>query len=141
MLIGDRMKKILISILLIVSIFALSGCGPKTYDQIDYQTLKKMVSNKEDFVLILGQTTCSACAAYKITINELVKNTGLDIKYIDIDVLDEKEHDYVMEHFYLDATPVTAFVKNGEEVREDRITGNQKYSKVEAKFKEKGYIK
>ena len=136
------MKKIIIAITIIVSMFIITGCGPKTYDEITYNNLEKMIKEKKDFILFIGSETCSACSSFKFTVNELVKNHKIDIKYINISKLTDDQKDKLIEHFPFDATPTTVLVKKGKETGDDnRIVGNQKYSKVEKILKEKGYIK
>lgn len=135
-------KKLVVILTIFLSAFILAGCGPTTYDEINYSTLDKMINNKEDFILFIGSETCSACASYKFTVNELVKNYKVDIKYIDISKLNSADYDKLLEHFPFDATPTTILVKKGKETGDDnRIVGNQKYSKVEKILKKKGYIK
>lgn len=101
-----------------------------------------MIEEKQDFILMIGSETCSACNSYKITLNKIIENYGIDIKYIDISKLDEEQTDYLLEHFPFDATPTTVFVNKGKEKNQDnRMIGNQKYSETEKILKEKGYIK
>ena len=136
------MKKIIVIVVAIFGVFALTGCGPTTYDEISYSELDKMVKEKRDFILFIGSETCSACSSFKFTVNELVKNYKVDIKYIDIAKLTSGDNDKLLEKFSFSATPTTILVKKGKETGEDnRIVGNQKYSKVEKILKEKGYIK
>ncbi len=136
------MKKIIMVLTILFLIFGLSGCKPKTYDEISYQELNQMLENKEDFILMLGAETCSACSAFKITLNKVIEDYGVDIKYLDNDKLSEEEHSKVLSKFYFSGTPTTVFVVKGKEKdTNDRIDGNQKYSKVVSILKEKGYIK
>ena len=79
-----------------------------------------MINKKQSFILFIGSETCSACAAFKFTVNELVKNYKIDIKYIDISKLTDKEHDKLLEYFSFDATPTTILVKNGKEKNKKR---------------------
>ena len=133
------MKKIIMPLFIVMMVFVLTGCKPTTYEEVSYNKIDKMIENKEDFILFIGSETCSACSAYKITVNELVKNYGIDIKYIDISKLTEGDSEKLIENFPFNSTPTTVFVKKGKEA--DRFVGNEKYSKVESKLKEKGYIK
>lgn len=136
------MKKVIVLLISIFCIFSLTGCGPTTYDEISYSTLDKMVKEKKDFILFIGSEECSACSSFKVTVNELVKNYKVDIKYIDVSKLTTEENDKLLEMFPFNATPTTVLVKKGKETGEDnRIVGNQKYSKVEKILREKGYIK
>ncbi len=137
------MKKLLIAIAVLIGVLCLTGCGgPKTYDEIDYDKLSTMIEEKEDFVLFVGSETCSACSAYKVTVNKIVEKYGVDIKYIDVSKLTEKQNSELTSNFAFSATPTTIFVTKGEE--EDtfnRIEGNQKYSEVVERLTKKGYIK
>ena len=121
----------------------LSGCGgPKTYDEISYSDLNKMLKDKENFVLFIGSETCSACNAYKITINKIVEKYGVDIKYLDISKLDDTENSELHANFAFSGTPTTIFIEDGEEKDSfNRINGNVKYSKVVEKLQENKYIK
>lgn len=134
------MKKILITLIIILTTLTLVGCGgPKTYDEIIFSELNTMLDNKEDFVLFIGAESCSACKSYKITIDKLIKNHKINIKYIDNDKLSEEEYAKLMAHFYFTSTPTTILVKNGKE--QERITGSKKYSQVEKILKNEKYIK
>jgi len=137
------MKKILIVMAFIGSIFLLAGCGgPKTYEEISFGELKQKIENKEDFILFIGSETCSACSAYKITLNKIIENYGLDVKYIDLDKIGEEDYSYVRKLAYFTGTPATVFIKDGKEDKEkERITGNVKYSKAIKILTENGYIK
>ncbi len=136
------MKKIIIILATLCLVFGLSGCKPKTYDEISYQELNQMIDNKEDFILMLGAETCSACSAFKITLNKVIEDYGVDVKYLDNDKLSEEESSELLSKFYFSGTPTTVFVENGQEKdTNERIEGSQKYSKVVSILKEKGYIK
>lgn len=133
------MKKILIVLITITTLF-LTGCGgPKTYDEVSYQELNNMIKDKQDFILMIGAESCSACKSYKFVLNKIIEKYKIDIKYIDNDKLSDDEYADLQSNFYFTATPTTVFVENGKET--DRITGNQKYSKTLEKMKEKKYIK
>lgn len=133
------MKKILI-VLITITTLCLTGCGgPKTYDEVSYQELNNMIKDKQDFILMIGAESCSACKSYKFVLNKIIEKYKIDIKYIDNDKLSDDEYADLQSNFYFTATPTTVFVENGKET--DRITGNQKYSKTLEKMKEKKYIK
>ena len=133
------MKKIL---LLIVIIF-ISGCGVlKTYDEVSYKKLNNMLDKKESFILFIGSSTCSACSSYKITLNKVVKKYGVDIKYIDLSKLSDKEKSEITSVFPISGTPATIFIEKGvEKDTYNRIDGNVRYSKIIEKLKENGYVK
>lgn len=133
------MKKILILIVMVTA-FCLTGCGgPKTYDEVTFQELNDMIENKEDFILMIGAESCSACKSYKIALDKIIEKYKLDVKYIDNDKLSDDEYADLQSNFYFTATPTTVFVENGKET--DRMVGNKKYSQTVEMLKEKKYIK
>lgn len=137
--IGDSMKKIFI---LFTIMFMLTGCGKSTYDEVNYSELNNMIENKEDFILFIGSSTCSACGAYEITLNDIIKEYNVDVKYIDISKLSDEEEGSLISKFPISGTPTTVFITEGEEEdTHNRIDGNARNSKIVEKFKENGYIK
>ena len=137
------MKKLIATISIALAIITLTSCTSKeTYDEISYNELTKITANKKDFILFIGSNTCTPCSSYKITINKIIKKYNIDIKYIDISKLSEKEKSELQSNFVFNGTPTTIFVTKGKEKdTHNRINGNQKYSKVIEKLKENGYIK
>ena len=130
-------------ILLLLITFLLGACSTiKTYDEISFNKLKKMLNNKENFILFIGSTDCSACDSYKGTINDVISKYNLDIKYIDLSKLSKKEESELISKFPITGTPTTIFIEKGvEEDTYNRIDGSVKYSKVINKLKENKYIK
>lgn len=135
------MKKVLI-VLGVTLILLLSGCSSnKTYHEITYSELNEMLDNKEDFILFIGSETCSACASYKVTLNTVIEDYDVDVKYIDLDKLSEQEYNEVIGKFPISGTPQTLFIENGEEEdTHNRVNGNAKYSRIVEKFQDNGYI-
>ena len=133
------MKKIILAFFILF----LCGCGViKTYDEISYKELNSMLDKKENFILFIGSSTCSACSSYKITLNRVIKKYGIDIKYIDLSKLSEKEEGDVTSKFPISGTPVTIFIEKGvENDTYNRIKGDVRYSKIVSKLKENGYVK
>ena len=78
------MRKILYVLILIPLLLIISGCGAKTYDEITYDDLNNMLDDKESFVLFIGSATCTHCDAYKVTLNKVIEEYNVDIKYLDI---------------------------------------------------------
>lgn len=121
----------------------ICGCSAlKTYDEISYKKLNNMLDKKENFILFIGSSTCSACSSYKITLDKVIKKYGVDIKYIDLSKLSDKEKGDVTAKFPISGTPTTIFIENGvENDTYNRIDGNVRYSKIVDKLKENGYVK
>lgn len=120
----------------------LFGCSKSTYNEITYQELKNMVEQKESFVLFIGAESCSHCKNYKTTINQVIKEYKVDIKYIDIDKLTEEENSYLNNLVSYRGTPTTVFITKGqEESSYNRISGDHDYDYVVNKLEKNGYIK
>ena len=74
------MKKLLLVSLVLVTL--LVGCGSnQTKNEIKYvetTEIMKKLDNKESFIMVVGNTTCAACIAYKPTLEQLVQNKELN---------------------------------------------------------------
>ncbi len=136
------MRKILYVLILVPLLIIISGCGNKTYDEITYDDLNSMLEDKESFVLFIGSATCTHCDAYKVTINKVIEDYDVDIKYIDISKLSDSEVSSLQAKFPFSGTPTTVFVEKGEEESTfNRIEGEASYSEVVDALKENEYIK
>ena len=131
------MKKILICLITIL----LVGCGNLKYTEINYEQLKEKLDNKETFVLLLGSDTCSACANYETTMTKVMKDTKIEIFYVNLHLLSEEDYNKVYSKFVVNSTPTTIFIKDGEETTTyNRIVGSADYKTVIEKLKTLGYI-
>lgn len=138
------MKRIL---LLLIIILCITGCSNNLYDEISYKEFNSMIKNKDDFIIFIGSSTCGHCTLFKDTVNDIVNNYKLDIKYIDVSNFSEDELSEFKKKINFSGTPTTAFIKDGKEYCGTdgncsyyRIVGNQDYDKVVKKLKQKGYI-
>lgn len=120
----------------------LTACGNKTYDEISYDELNKMLEKKQDFILFIGSDICSACNTYKGTLNDVIEEYGTDVKYINLASLSKAEESSLVSKFPINGTPTTIFITDGEEEdTHNRIVGSAKKSEIVNEFKENGYIK
>ena len=119
----------------------LTGCGRTSYDEISYSELQDLIDNKESFPLVIASATCSACNSYRPTLEKFIEKYNVDVKYIDLDKLTDKEESDLMNEFPITGTPTTVFVEDGEEKDTyNRIVGNKKFSQTEEAYRENGYI-
>lgn len=139
----NNIKKFLLILLVTISAFTLTGCGgPKTYDEIDFIQYQDNIKSGDKFILFIGSETCSACSAYKFGLDKVIEKYHVDVKYLDISKLNEKELMELKTRFYFKGTPTTVFVEDGVEIKDSkRINGNVKYSKIVSIMKENGFIK
>jgi predicted bacteriocin transport accessory protein len=131
---------IIIAILLIINII-----NPKKGELIslNYEQLSKKIDNKDNFILVVSQSTCSHCATYKPKLKTIAKNYNIDIYYIDYDKETEEIEKKFLNDYNLDgSTPITIFIKKGKQTNLfDRLEGDVSKEKAIAKFKKMGFIK
>lgn len=142
------MKKILIIFIGIITLFTV-GCGRGSIEEITFSDYQEMVENKETFILFIGSKTCSHCAEFKITLEDVIKDYDVHFKYIDISEFGENEKESFIENIRFDGTPTTIFIEEGVDNScnlfscddTKRIEGASSYSEVVEILKNKGYIK
>lgn len=107
---------------------------------IKYKEIKEKINNKESFILVVSQSTCSHCASYKPKLELIAKDYGIDIYYIDYDKDSSKEE--FLDEFDLDgSTPITLFINDGKEKSLlNRLEGDISKEKAIEKFKKMGFI-
>ena len=107
---------------------------------VSYSEINKKIDNKDSFMLVVSQSTCSHCASYKPKLIQVAKENYIDIYYIDYD--QDKNGEKFLEKFDLDgSTPITLFIKDGKEDSVlNRLEGDSTKSKVIEKKKKMGFI-
>lgn len=135
---------ILVILCLVLLIGALYGDKilSKSYlSEIKYDKVIEMIDNKEDFILVISQTTCNHCMSYKPKLEDIAKEYKIQMYYIQVDLLNEEEKDKFEDYISYDGTPATIFIRNGEEKTvASRINGNQSISTIKMKLKANGWI-
>ena len=132
-----------ICLLILVGAVIADKIMGKTYlNEITYSSLTNKIENKEDVIVLISQTTCGHCANYKPKLEFVAKKYKINIYYIDVDLLSKEENNKLEEHIKFDSTPITVFLKNGEESSvATRINGDASIEKIERKLKSNGFIK
>lgn len=136
------MKRFLVMVMVVLCMF-VSGCQNKisTYTEITYSEYSELIEGENDFILYLGSSSCSHCLNFKSTLDKIIKEYQLDVKYIDISLLTEKEYAIVQNKTKLQGTPTIVFVEDGVVQTSPKIQGEVSYTVALEKFKESGYIK
>lgn len=131
---------ILIAILLINNI---NNPQEGKLSKITYSEIKEKIDNKEDFILIVSQTTCSHCASYKPKVETVVKKYGIEVYYIDYDQETKENQKKILDELNLSgATPMTLFfIKGKEKSIFNRIEGDTSQQNITKTFKKMGFIK
>ena len=136
---------IIIAIILLLALIIfliINNKEEKSLEELTFDQIQEKVEKKEDFVLILSQTTCSHCANYKPTARKVANKYNIAIYYLDYDKYDESTMNEILEYFNFDgATPLTLFFKEGKEISlMSRISGDVSESRLVSTLKEYEYI-
>jgi len=128
--------------LIIVLFFNMSQTKNGSLIKVSYNEVKEKIANKDDFVLVVSQSTCSHCATYKPKLKEITKDYNLDIYYIDYDTESSSDQKDFLNYFHLSgATPTTMFIKEGHEVSVlNRLEGDFGVKKVVKQLQKLGFI-
>lgn len=118
---------------------------------IDYNKYTDMISSQGTNVIVVGQTTCSHCIAFKPAINTVAKDYDITINYLNLTDLSEDESNSFFESLkkieYNDpdfvengsfGTPLTLIVKDGKV--KDYISGERTISQLVKQLKKAGII-
>lgn len=138
-------KILLIAIILFIALITILIINkPKegNLTSITYNEIKEKINNKEDFILIISQTTCSHCASYKPKVETVTKEYGIEVYYIDYDKETKETQTKLLDELNLSgATPMTLFFIDGKEKSIlNRIEGDTSNNKIITTFKKMGFI-
>lgn len=109
--------------------------------EIKLVDLEYLINQKENFILLVSQTTCSYCIEYKPTLNSVLNSHNLKAYYIEKNLLTKDENTSFSQIIETPGTPTTAFFIKGVEDQENRIVGNSGESVIEAHLKSAGFIR
>lgn len=139
------MKKTVTFLLILFSTFLLfSGCSKKLtgYIEISYNDFNNKKEAEDTFPLVIGSSSCSACAMYKPVMEQFISDYQVEVFYIDLSKLTDEEYNKLKTEISFSGTPTTVFYEQGKLTSYyDRIDEAVSIDKVKIKFSEKGYIK
>ena len=133
---------IVILVLLVAFLIINKAISKGDLVELTYDEFTEKIDNEESFVLCVSRTTCSHCATYKPKLENVAKDYGIDLYYIDIDKYSEEEQDEFEKIInFNDSTPTTVFLKNGKETTaSNRINGDVSTSRIIDKLKSNDFI-
>lgn len=110
--------------------------------ELKINELVEKVNNKESFILVVTQTTCSHCAEYKPRLKKILADNDIIGYYIEKDLLSEEETTTLNNIANVSGTPTTVFITEGTEVSSNtRLVGAKSVDAIESRLKAMGYIK
>ena len=133
---------IVILVLLVAFLIINKAISKGDLVELTYDEFTEKIDNEESFVLCVSRTTCSHCATYKPKLENVAKDYGIDLYYIDIDKYSEEEQDEFEKIInFNDSTPTTVFLRNGKETTaSNRINGDVSTSRIIDKLKSNDFI-
>lgn len=134
----DFMKKY-VYLLLLVGILSLTtiGCTRSRLTEISYNDYKKLLEDKETFVLEVMKNDCTACKGIKPKLKKISDHYNIEIRYIDLSKLTDEQ----IDSLGVAATPTIIFYTKGEEeTTTARVEGNVSEKKIIEKFKASNFI-
>ena len=134
---------VIICLVVLVGAFVADKILSKNYlVEIKYNKVVEKLENKDSFVLLLSQTTCSHCMEFKPKLASVAKDYKVTIYYLEVDLLKDKQRDELKKYFNYSGTPTTVFISDGEEkTAANRINGDVSEEKIISKLKNNGFIK
>ena len=125
-----------------VALFLLKDNFKTNYvTSISLDELKEKIKNKESFILVFTQDTCSHCKEYLPKLSRIGKEYNLTFYDLSTTKLNSEEKNYIKNISNYDGTPTTVFIENGEEKSSTtRIEGNVSEARIIERLKAMGYI-
>lgn len=147
-------KKILIILGIVLSISAISAIiyasitlnkqqeiDDSYLIELSFEELEKKINNKESFMLIYTQTTCSHCHEFKPTLKRTLSEQKFYGYEIVIDKLNKSEKSKLNDIANVSGTPTIVFIKDGQEINSSsRLVGIKSKEEIINKLKYLGYI-
>lgn len=128
----------------IVLLIVLSGCNTSQnyLIQINYETLKEKIDNKDDFVLYVSNKSCVHCKDFQPKLEAVINEHKVTIYKLSTDTMSTTEYDDFTGLVGKLGTPSTLFFYDGiESGTGNRISGNVKEDIIVTKLEANDYIK
>lgn len=110
--------------------------------KLKFNELQTKIDNKESFILVITQTTCSHCHEYRPILINVLEEYNIVAYELELDKLTTKERGKLNDIANVSGTPTTIFIYDGvEKSTTNRIIGSVAKNKLVSKFKAMGYIK
>lgn len=136
------LKKIGLALGVLLLCFCFTGCSDKQYvKEISYSDFKKMIEEKQTFILEVMSSECSACKDFDPKIKEVANENKVTVHQLNIKKMSNEEWLEFSKNYSVSATPTTVFYTEGkEETVATRINGSVSKDKIVSKFQSMGYI-
>lgn len=82
--------------------------------EITVSDLDKMIDDKEDFILLVSQTSCSHCISFKPILNEALKQEKIIGYELDVQKISTSEKREIFDKLDVSGTPTTQIYIDGK---------------------------
>lgn len=139
------MKKVIIILMSVCTLLLLTtGCSNNelnSYTEISYADFNEKKENRDNFPLVIGSSTCSACATYKVVMEQFIEDNQVEIFYIDLSSVSEEEYNKLKTEISFTGTPTTVFYKDGNLTSfYNRLDGAEDIDGVKKYLEKNNYI-
>ena len=129
----------------VCTLFLLTtGCGSNklnSYTEISYIEFSEKKESGDSFPLVIGSSTCSACATYKIVMEQFIEDNQVEVFYIDLSNVSEEEYNKLKTEISFTGTPTTVFYKEGNLASfYNRLDGAEDIDAVKKYLEKNNYI-
>ena len=109
--------------------------------ELSYKELEEKIKNKDSFMLIYTQSTCSHCHQFKPVLKKTLAKQNFYGYEIVIDKLETSDRAKLNDIANVSNTPTIVFIKDGEEINSSsRLVGARSEEEIVNKLKYLGYI-
>lgn len=138
------MKKIIILTIVCALFFLTTGCVNNKlngYTKISYTEFNEKKENGDTFPLVIGSSTCSACATYEVIMKQFIEGNQVEIFYIDLSDVSEDEYNNLKTEISFTGTPTTVFYQDGKLTSYyNRIDGAEDIDNIQKYLEKNNYI-
>lgn len=138
------MKNVIILISICTLFLLITGCGTNklnSYIEISYTEFVEKKQNGDTFPLVIGSSTCSACATYKVVMEQFIEDNQVEVFYIDLSNVSEEEYNKLKTEISFTGTPTTVTYKDGQLTSfYNRLDGAEDIDGVKKYMKKNNYI-
>jgi len=143
LLLYTSIASILIAVFIVFINYKLNNKNDesKYLQSVNYNEVKKLIDDKETFILFIGSKTCHACKLFTPIFQEVLNEYNIYSKYIDLNDYSDAEKNRLTNLIKVESVPTVAFINEGSEISViNRIIGNIAKDKIIDKLRANDYI-
>lgn len=115
----------------------MNRVGKENIVDMTYEELTTKLANKESFIMVVTQTTCTYCKTFAPIINKVAGDKEIKVYELDLKKLTAKESEEFEKKFTVEGTPTTFFIKAGKtqtKMTQDGVVEEEELTKLFDQF-------